>query len=115
MNKTERQEQDKNPELYTFLWETFKLSQGNPKLQVKIFQWVHKKNMLPQIPSKPSLEIYNNFGSPTAHTVSGQTQVVDWQEAKNIWQKNSHTHPTELNSLVNAFLDKKILTMNELI
>ena len=47
-DRSQIKETEKNPEVYSLLWESFMLSQGKPALQELIFQWLSYTRTLPK-------------------------------------------------------------------
>ena len=78
---------EKNAEIYTLLWDSFNLSQGDLGLQERMMKWASKNKLLPKIPPEIPPYILENFGPPTQHQEKGKKQSPDWEKAYSLIQK----------------------------
>lgn len=108
-------EKEKSPEIFTLLWETFNLSQGNPDLQKLMFEWISAHNLLPKkIPDTIPRTIFDDFGPPGQHVNSGRHNEIDWENAKKIVEKYREKLDQKLAILIDRFMENDVYDPEQL-
>ena len=103
MSKEENQE--KNNQLFGIIFDSFRLSQGDVTLQIKMLAWLLNKKLLILESDELPHKIYTRLAAPERHVVSGQKKIENIDDFKDIFDKLMSDPETKKRGLEKALKD----------